>query len=478
MLIRGAELDFGVRIADVHVVGGRIAAVAPRIDARDVLDAEPVVEAAGAALLPTLHDTHIHLFAAAAARASVHCGPPAVTTARALGDALRAADTRLSGDEWLRGIGFHESVMSGSSCALTRDWLDAVLPQRAVRIQHRSGRLWVFSSAALSKLGVADTAASTAGNDPCERVQGRASGRLYDADLWLRARLPSTRPSLATVSRELWAQGVTMLTDASVSNIRADFDAFGAAQMRGDLLQDLQVMGSADLDTVADTVNAGRRLWRGPRKFHLHEHDLPGFEALCGQIRVAHRAGRATAFHCVTRAELVFALAALRAAGVQGGDRIEHASLTPPEALVEMVALGVGVSTQPGFLSVRGDDYLREVAADDQPWLYRARSFAEAGIALALSSDAPFGPANPWQVMAAAVERRAPAGIVLGADEALTPEQALACFLHRDGALTCQPVRVVPGAPAALMLLPAPWRDLRMNLAQCTPTRVWAAGTP
>jgi predicted amidohydrolase YtcJ len=140
------------------------------------------------------------------------------------------------------------------------------------------------------------------------------------------------------------------------------------------------------------------------------------------------QAPRAPFFHYVTRAELVYALGALREAGATALDRIEHASITPPELLEEVRALGLTVVSQPGFIAERGDAYPDQVEAADQPWLYRLRGFLEAGVPLAGSTDAPFGAADRWAAMQAAVSRRSAGGRVLGAGEALSPEQALALF--------------------------------------------------
>lgn len=100
ILIRHAELRTGAK-ADVRIRHARIAAIgdlAPE-------PGEHVIYARGGALLPGLHDHHIHISASAAALASVPCGPPAVTDADAL---ARMLDRPGSG--WLRGIGYHESV--------------------------------------------------------------------------------------------------------------------------------------------------------------------------------------------------------------------------------------------------------------------------------------------------------------------------------------------------------------------------------
>ena len=67
---------------------------------------------------------------------------------------------------------------------------------------------------------------------------------------------------------------------------------------------------------------------------------------------------------------------------------------------------------------------------------------------LALGSDAPVAPLDPWLAMSAAVGRRAPDGSVWSPDQCLTAEEALAASV--DGAA---PISV--GSTADLVLLPA-----------------------
>ena len=60
-----------------------------------------------------------------------------------------------------------------------------------------------------------------------------------------------------------------------------------------------------------------------------------------------------------------------------------------------------------------------------RPWLYRVRSLQEAGV-VAASSDAPVSEPHPLLGMYAAITRRAETGEVVGADEAVPAESALA----------------------------------------------------
>jgi predicted amidohydrolase YtcJ len=156
---------------------------------------------------------------------------------------------------------------------------------------------------------------------------------------------------------------------------------------------------------------------------------------------------------------LVLTLAALERTGALPGDRIEHAAVVPPELASWLRRLGVSVVTQPGFIACRGDDYLRDVDAEDRPHLYPYASLLAAGIRTAPSSDAPFGPVDPWAVVAAAMHRRAASGRQVGAYEAAPAQSVLEGYLscaHDPGGA---PRLVRPGAPADLVLLATPWRE-------------------
>jgi predicted amidohydrolase YtcJ len=459
MLIRNAEINFGQRV-DVRVERGLITAIEPSLKA---LPDEEVIDAQGGALLPGLHDHHVHLYAFAAAQASVHCGPPQVRDAAALREQLRLAVLSLSDGAWLRGIAYHESVAG----EIDRDWLDDAVPNHPVRIQHRTGRLWILNSRALQEVNAEQDLSA-----PLERIDGRATGRLYDNDAWLRAYTSARRPDLNRVSRLFASYGITGLTDTSHQNGPAEFAAFAQAQASEELLQYVRVMGDARLDDVRDLDGTAR----GEHKFHLHDHELPDFDALCADIRRSHAVGRAAAFHCVTRTDLVFALAALREVGCIKGDRIEHAAIVPPELMVDIKTLNLAIVTQPHFIAERGDAYLRDVAREDQPWLYRLRGFLDEDVLLAAGSDVPYGDANPWRAMQAAVTRRSESGVTMAVEESLNPEQALALFTSPLDAPGTAPRRVSVGARADLCLLAMPWNKARADLSQVSVWRTWKGG--
>jgi predicted amidohydrolase YtcJ len=442
MLIRNAEV-WGHGLADVRIEGGSVAAIFPLQDFPG--EESEVIDACGGALLPGLHDHHIHLAALAARATSAICGPPQVATA----DQLAAALT-VPGEGWLRGVGYHESVMGLPDARA----LDRLAPDRPVRIQHRSGRMWLLNSRALDLL-----LAAAAPPPGLEREGGRFTGRLFDEDQWLRGALGSLPPALAEVSRALAASGITGVTDMSPRNDPAMARHFDAEIASGRLAQQVMLAGSLDLADAAPG-----RLQLGPAKLHLHEAALPGFDETVAFITAAHEQGRALAVHCVSEVELVFALAAIEAAGAAAGDRVEHASVAAPHLIERIAAFGLSVCVQPHFVFERGDRYLADVEPRHHADLYRLRSLAEAGIVIAGGSDAPFGEADPWAGMAAAVSRRTRNGQAIGPDEALTPEQAVALWLADPADLTGQR-RIEAGGPADLVLLDRPWREARTRLS-------------
>jgi len=430
LVIRDAEVRERPGL-DVRIEDGRIAEIGPRLDNRGA----PVVEAGGGALVPGLHDHHLHVLAFAAWERSVQCGPPDVRSRAELVAALR----RAPGEGWVRAVGWDDT----STGWLDADALDAAVAHRPVRIQHRSGHLWVVNRRAAAELRLDEAPADGVERD----VTGRPTGRLYELDGWLRTRLPANqRPDVGKVSERLASWGVTGVTDATVTN-----DASSRAAL-ADLGQRLTLMGGDDLP-------------EGPRKVMVNERSLPSPDELAHTIRAAHDRGRTVAVHATSREALVLSLTALEEAGTVGGDRVEHATVAPPELIAWMVRLGLQVVTQPGFVSAHGDRHLATVDHDDRRWLHRGRGFLDAEIPLGAGSDAPFGPADPWIGMRAAVERRTDDGRLLNGGEAISPEQALALFTGPAARPGGPPRRIAVGEPADLCLLRLPWASARCELS-------------
>lgn len=444
--VHGAGQTTDVRIADgvVAELGQGLAKARSGI----------VVDGRGGLLLPGLCDHHLHLHAMAAAATSVPCGPPRVTDASGLGQALAGAAGNEHG--WVRGTGYFESV-AGDLDAAAIDRLHAVRP---VRIQHRSGALWMLNTVAAAAAGL------DAGDHPgIERdARGRATGRLWRADDWLRSRLPAAAPpSLAGIGMTLSSLGITSVTDATPGLSDSSAAAIAADMAAGRLPQRVQLLGAALSAPVrdADASGPGRTPTIGPYKVVIADSRLPDLDDLAALIDRAHAAGRPVAVHCVSRVALSLLLAAFDVAAVMAGDRLEHAAVVPAGAIASLQRGGLRVVTQPGFIAHRGDDYRRLMEPEDLPHLYRFRTLLAAGVPVALSSDAPYGPLDPWAVMQAAMDRLPPGGGgPLGPGDRVSGAEALAGYLSGPRDPGGIPRQIRPGSAADLVLLHASKQEL------------------
>ena len=404
LLIRDVEVD-GRAGLDLRIAGGRITAIGANLTRAGA----DVLPGRGGALLPGLHDHHIHLRAAAAWAGSVDVSPAHAPDLDALARLL-AARARTGGP--VRAVGYDDERTGRIDAA----FLDRATGNLPVRVQHRSGHAWVLGSA------------------------GRPAGVTTDADGWIYGAeaLPhagAAEPALGDLSRRLAAFGITAVTDASPGNTPDLAAAPG-------LLQRITLLG--------------RAVPGAPDKLMLEEHEDWSLDEVAGRISAAHADGRTVAVHCASGAAVVFALTAFDTAGTRPGDRLEHASVVDAALLPRLAEAGLTVVTQPAFLHDRGDDYLDRVDAVDLPGLYRIGTLLAAGVPVRGSSDAPFGPDDPWLAMATAVTRTTRNGATIGPDEQVSPETALA--LYTGGR------EVHIGAPADLCLLRVPWQAARRTL--------------
>ncbi|WP_333889886.1 amidohydrolase family protein [Mycolicibacterium gadium] len=406
MLIQRATLlDGGV--VDIRV-GDRIIAVEPFLE---TLPGEQVYDARAGTVIPGLHDHHVHLRSAAAALTSVRVGPAEVHTRTELARVLAAAD--VGDDGWVRAVGYHEAVAG----PLDRVALDDVSPPVPVRVQHRSGVLWTLNSAGLARVGLAD----------------HPDGRLRSSDHTWSDTLQRNESGLADISARLTAYGVTGVTDATPDLEVGDVVKLLDAHRRGELRQRVHCLA--------------------PGKRILHDTDLD-LAGLTEWIAQRHADAAPVAVHCVTAAQLVVTLAALRAAGRHPHDRIEHAAVVPDDNIADLVDVGVTVVTQPNFVAERGDQYLVDVPAAEHQELWRVASLLAAKVPVALSTDMPFGHDDPWKAMRAAAFRTTAGGAVLGTDERVAPHDALTMFFGAADAPTV-PRRIAPGQPGDLCVLSA-----------------------
>jgi hypothetical protein len=443
------------RIETAEAVGirdGRVVAVGADGDVRDA--AEPgsrVVDARGHAIIPGLHDFHIHLVGLARTRDAVDLD--GIASGEGIVERLTAAVHGTDAEAWITGRGWSNAAMD----AAPPGGLGRAAGARRVLLASHDGHSAWASPAALALAGVDRSTADPAGGRIERDVDGHPTGVLRETALELvDALVPPVqgdrlRGPLDATLRELAAFGLTGATEAgdytADGGIGADAafgDSYSSLTDLADLLDGRLRM---TLGIPADAIVAaaerglrtgfpleGRRTLRfgwakeyadgalGSGTAALYEprtcgdaHDAgilrvsPG--SLDDLVRAARPAGIGLAIHAIgDRAADVVLDAVERAQARRDGtpnDRMEHAQLLRTAALPRFAPLGVTASIQP--IHAAADRDLVEACWDGrQDDAYAWRGLVDAGAHLAAGSDAPVEAANPWLGMFAALHRRMP----------------------------------------------------------------------
>ena len=458
----------------IGIAEGRVVAVGSR---DEVIDAKApgarLIAAGSAAIIPGIHDFHLHLVGMARARSTIRLD--AAASFEALLAELRLAGGALPPGAWLRGRGWSEAVLAGGPLERLED---AVGDRPALLYSHDSHSAWA-SAAARRAAGVTAETPEPPGGRIERGPDSAPNGLLRESATDLveatatRLRGPALDAALDEVLAELAGLGITGATDAgdtTADNGSGEYAAlgdrasllFGArSRLDGRLRLTINFPAAAIADAAAlhlrtgDPLPGTRTLRAGWAKAYadgaLGSRTAAVFEpyrgdqtADAGILRMtpeqlddmaaaARPAGIGLAVHAIGDRAVASTLDAIdRAPRRRTGtppDRIEHAQLVRAADRPRFAELGVTASLQP--VHIVSDRPLAEVLwadrlADAYPW----RSLAAAGARLAFGSDAPIEAPNPWLGLFAAVHRRAPGSDPADwlAGEALDSTAALAAY--------------------------------------------------
>ncbi len=480
----------------IGIAGGRVVTAGRD---RDVVEAAApgatMIDVRDAAIVPGIHDFHLHLVGMARARRAVQ-----LDTAANYVELIEAVSRRaeqLPAGEWLTGRGWSEASFTAAAPAR----LEAAVGERpAFLVSHDGHSAWASAEArrrARLSAATPDPSGGWLERDP----SGGPNGILREAATELvgviAGRLQG-EPLAAAIDEtlaEMSAMGITGATDAGDYD---DANGVGPYAELGDSFSSLAELAPRigrrlrlTLDIPADGIAAaGRRGLRtgapvaglrfgwakayvdgalGSRTAALFapyscaEGIGSGMLRLgperLGEIVAAGRAaGIGLAIHAIGDRAAAAVLDAIEEAPPRlrdvAVDRLEHAQLVRPVDRPRFAALGVTASMQPIHAPA-------DRAAVDRCWAGRAghafawRSLADAGALLAFGSDAPVETANPWLGLFAACRRRYPAA---GPDQGWHLEQAIDPVAALS-AYTLGPARAI-GAPDEGHLRPGAHADL------------------
>ena len=470
------------------------------------LPAGRVVDAAGAAVLPGFIDAHTHL-----CWAGLEAGATDISGASSIDEALVLIGAAAAGAPdggWVDVAGYDQRALGRH---LTAADLDRVGRGRPVYVGHRSGHVCVVSSDVLARL---PDGWLTPGRDGVDLgADGQPSGMLAEQamlgvrDLRVPYALATIVDALERTARVCLAQGVTMCAEAGIGtgllgHSPVELAAYQTAVEQGRLPVRAQVMVASDVlhDVTANAadglrrgVDLGLRTGLGDSRLsvgalkiytdggmmartaaltepYISGSSIPGSNCgmlqrsapeLIGAMVDGHAAGWQLAVHAIGDRALDVALDGIEQAQEArprpaARHRVEHAGLVRPDQLRRMAALGVTAVIQPTFLYSYGDDYAAILGPERAGFLYRGRSFLDAGVRVAGSSDRPVADGAPLRAVAFMADRRSCSGQVIGPGEELTVTEALEAYTVH-AAWACGAERwvgtITPGKQADFVVL-------------------------
>lgn len=432
------------------VADGRVAWLGDDDATRTVLDeVDEVVDLDGALVAPAFVDAHAHVLETGIALASLDLRPDTgVRSLAALLDRVAAAarEARAVGRTApLLGFGWDET-----------GWPEGRPPMRAELDRAADGGPVYLARADIHSAVVSTSYAEVSGcrDLPGWTDDGLVSGEAHHrARETLRALEPGRRAELCEVAlRAAAAHGIASVHEHSGPHldtreglaelIRTTADPASGLPLvvgyRAELCEtdaDAQrlvaevpgltgIGGDLNVDGSIGSRTAALRAPYADLPGHLPEAERVGrldltAEAVANHVAAVTRAGLQAAFHVIGDRAMDEVLLGFRAASdVEGVDavrfarhRVEHAEMVDAHALSSMVLLGLTASVQPAFDAAWGGAdgmYARRLGPLRAAGMNAFADLAGAGVPLALGSDSPVTPFDPWGAVHAAVTHHEP----------------------------------------------------------------------
>jgi hypothetical protein len=442
----------------VSVKDGLIQAVGSSDELRSRIGASTrVVDLKGKTLTPGLIDPHNH-FQVVALFGSYFQPflPPEVKSI----DDMKARLAKVASDtpkgQWI--VGYYLTIGEGG--IPNRFDLDPVTPDHPVWMMQQGGHYGAANSAGLKLAGISSKTPNPVGGIIERDAAGEPTGVFFNHRAMdvLRKAIPlwttdQTRENIIATQPIFASCGVTTFHDNNVRGTDAvkvylDLGRQNKMYLRGSVYYTLEWPNdlSRALNEIEHYSDAFVRFagfkflidGQAPTAFCHEPHDgiswnVSTWEArnFKDTVRALHDTGLQICVHCAGDAATDLALDAYEAAmdanpRPDPRHRLEHAVITTPEATRRIKDLGVVVSTQPQFLRVSGDSWIKSFGEERAKRFIVTREWLENGVHVALGSDAP---TTPWYcpqiTLAGAIARTSYSGTVMGPEQRLTIQEAL-----------------------------------------------------
>lgn len=439
------------------------------------------VDLQGARVIPGFVDAHMHAVMLADFARQISAMPPDVRSVAELVEAVRARREAIGSVEgtdvadrpWIMGWGYDEKKLAEHR-APTRWDLDAASPDVPVCILRSCAHIRCVNSIVLEMAGITRDTPDPEGGTIERDENGEPTGVLAETARELVVPfIPETTveehvENLVELGKLLSSQGVVAATDmgtfddvdnAALCKVAAkagfaqsvgvycmwpyymDKEDFSIPAERQDRSQ--QVF-NAGVKVLGDGSISGRTAWMhepyvacGTEDGEEYGLSTVADEELDSAIAFARKNACQISVHAMgSRAieRVVDRLSAEEPWEVEACPdapcaRIEHLTAPSAESIAKIAEHGIGVVTQPVFLTAEVESYVDNLGMDRARRCYPYRDLADAGVRLSLSTDAPATlwnpPSDPFFNLQSAVTRVSYNGLDMGQDECLGVAEAL-----------------------------------------------------
>jgi len=459
------------RAQAIAVKFGRIVAVGQDDELRPLVGTTTqVVDAHGMTVTPGFIDAHCHpMDAGRRSLLRVSCGPDNASSIADVKQLLAARAQATPSGEWLCGFGYDEAKLPEKRL-LTRGDLDEVALEHPVFIEHSSGHIGMLNSLGLERGNLNRDSSDPAGGIYGRDSAGDLNGCVFETgqDLFIgrgehrgNPLIPDPTPeedrkALELVSREAASLGLTSCHEMLANPTM--FRTYQAAWTRDEL--NMRVTAYIHVDYLNEIINAGLQSGFGDCVLRIGGAKLLGDGALSGrtaflwepyagttddygvqgvsaeqmnaQVLAAHKAGLQVGIHANGDRFVEMVLDAYEQAITafprpNHRHRIEHCSVMNPQLLARIKRLGL-VSIPFGSYIYYHGEKMSSYGPKRLEMMLPHRSFLDAGIPIAGSSDYPCGPWNPLVGIQSCVMRMSRAGEGIGLGQRITSEEAIRVY--------------------------------------------------
>jgi len=446
------------RAQAIAISDGRILAVGSNDDVLHLLS--PLtrkVDLGSKTVLPGFNDAHSHpIYSGVDHLKKVACDKDSVDAIQA---ALRERAQKTPADAWVVGFLYDDGK---TPRPITRQDLDAAVPDHPVLVSHRGGHTIFVNSAALKLAGVDEKTPDPPGGRYGRDSGGKLTGFVADAAAErFRKLIPDKvtrddlRQAAALISKMFTSNGVTSACDADAGPdaVQGYQDARDSGELR---LRTYCLIHAADLPHFMDAgIHSGfgdewvriggvkqyadgsiseRTAWLSQPYIGMGNYtglQVTPREQLLETSRRAHRAGWQLATHAngdlaIDEILGVYEQVQQESPRRDPRFRIEHCTLLNESLIRRMAALKVTPAPFSCYVYFHGD-VMHFYGEERTRNMFPMRSFLDAGLRPTDASDYTASPSAPMMWLQSQLTRTDPKGNVWGANQRITLEEAIRC---------------------------------------------------